>query len=456
MSCSVRRNMNSAVPRPPSAQVFAYSFSMIAAAMSDGRRLAAESPRWSAPAERLAAARRALRRAHLLAMGVFLLLLTLLCLAVGLLTRGLEPRMVSLIEGVRYLTTAVALLTISWRFPQWTGAYYLPGEEQRGRALGRTARELRYRAFVRLLGRLSRLLPLQMLFACGTLPGSVPAGSFAGIVFGVAVDAVAYWTRRAARKRARAATVVVAVLLLFFGYVLFVWGVLFVINVWGLQSLPQCDGVVTILTCLYVACTLALHGVALRRTRRHAREQPQEGPPTRSVSSASTAMGRMVTSMIVAKLGEKHSSTEDKKEAGDDDEGVEMSFCEGVSATAAAEVEEGGDAKNEVDLEDKEEAGDDNWGVAAPEVAKGGGAKNEAGLQALSKETAPLAEDDEGPTYGQLLCASLRCCCCAKAATDMVDTAPMEPKAPMLDRVAIVVRRILWALVSLFALYCTL
>lgn len=235
---------------------------------------------------------------------VAVIVVVVVAIPLAVLSKGFSKRAAEIIEGVSKVVAALAIVLLSLKIPKWLGFYKnkKKGKVQEGFDL--TVRSVRFNVAWNVWREVAEcgvfLLPS---FLQGDNLKAIPLSAFVGIVVGLLVGFLIYWSNRAIKRKMPLA-IFITLLLVFLSTGLFVGGCHEFEEVWGEtnkvwvisnpglshKQLPMVllkpfgyssSRTVLQLACfwLWLAFSAALHGFMIWRTKKINRElarQPEE------------------------------------------------------------------------------------------------------------------------------------------------------------------------------------
>ena len=424
------------------------------------RQAVAKSKYWSSSDERLQEAYRHILRAGAATILAFFTVIALVATAVALLTKGLDPRMEDIINGISYYMASAIFLFISRKVPKWTWVYYHTTSMRQHMGdddyLGTSPKVLKFKVFCDIGIQFFRIFFLLLPFYCGANAAVIPVSVALGIILGFFID-FCVWGCRHARGQRRLIIAVVSTILLFLsGLALFLTGTYYIADVWGLET--KTGRVVTgvVMAVLYSFVAAVIHGVMWYRTKQQRKEQGREAMLKQSRENARSRRERMGTSLLVSKIM-KH-SRHDTADVSNDYDG-KVSFASPLGAIG--EEDENGEKANDSDTtfdEGEGNANDSDRKVACPskkcstdteepffmESDRGSGQEKETSpIENQSNEDAHV-DDETSPMA--LFCAMMKC-------SKMTDSKEESEKKSLTDKILCILNVTLWVLVSMGFLF---
>ena len=323
----------------------------------------------------------------------FLLLISLVAVAVALTTKGLDQRMVSIIAGMsKYMASAIFLF-LSRKVPKWTHFYFTSRKERHEseRVLGSSDKVLKYHVFGSVGKQYMKVFFLLLPFYCGANAAIIPFSAIVGIIFGFSIDASIYLSRRKRRKTRLRITICLVLFLFFAGLALFLFGTYYIIDVWGVQTERGRVVAGSVMGVIYTVLAAAIHGAMWYWTKRHKEEnRPALTNLTTAVSNPlHSARDRLATSLMMSKLEKRREKRQ------------ETVITEPSSVPSMPQI--AGSLSNEESLED-----DDN--VELEQVIYPQDTDKESIVNDEENAVNEVKNDEESDlTYRQLICESIRC-----------------------------------------------
>jgi uncharacterized membrane protein YidH (DUF202 family) len=163
-----------------------------------------------------------------------LLLIVVLAIMIGLLTKHLHESMYSILKGLSLLSCALLLFVMSIYTPKWSGVDFFRGLDLvRVEKVGNNLKVLRFNVFWGVSRQFARVGFFLLPFFCGVAPQTIPLSALAGIGFGLVVDAFVYFSRRTKTQAQRNhIAITTAVVIALLSGVLFAGGVYYISFVW--------------------------------------------------------------------------------------------------------------------------------------------------------------------------------------------------------------------------------
>eukprot|EP00808_Paulinella_micropora_P007491 g56426.t1 len=237
------------------------------------------------------------------------IIMALLAVTVGLMTRNLDYRMHAILSGLSLLIGAVYLFLISIFVPTWSGVYIrtsvMVERMDRSYRTGtlHNLKTLRFHVYWGILRLLARHCVFILPFFSAMHAATIPVSILCGLLFGFSVDSTVYLLRRVknAKKQERL-TLGFAVLIALFSALLFSAGGWYIREVWIRPEDLSVQGkavlyVASILCWLLVAVAVHVFFLCRSKRLRKAEQTQAASPSSESVPHLYTA-----TSMIMIKM----------------------------------------------------------------------------------------------------------------------------------------------------------
>jgi hypothetical protein len=380
----------------------------ISATIGEYRHAVGESEAWNKSVEKQVEAKKAIWRASLEAIGIFMVLIVAFAIAVPLLVDPLDERMLYIVNGISRLTGSVILGLLSIRIALWVGIYYpYRWTEEIHKTLGTTLVELKHRVRWSVSKNFLRsFFILLVMFQEGADPVTIPVSILVGIVCGFLIDYGIYKCRRfESEKTRRCTSTFFVVLVVAFSILTFADGVFFISAVWDDTtedvSDTYWDAVALLIAAVFLTSVhILVWQLGKRQSETEARQSMQEGADDElSNSRPSPPKQRMATSMI---FSDRNVAKSQKEPTASEEENAEERL---ENVEEAHEKEEEEESPAAVDVADDSD-GKEKEEVVPPAMYDPG---------EVTKDDSNGDDDDEmPPNLWQLTMTQWKFCGCAR------------------------------------------
>lgn len=395
------------------------------------RQAVAKNKHWSASDGRLKEAYGHIIRSSAAAILTFLTLIVIFATIVALLTRGLDPRMQDIINGMAYYMASAIFLFISRKIPKWTNYYFhtnSKSEKHDNEYLGTSVKVLKFKVYCDIGVQFLRVFFLLLPFYCGANAVVIPTSALLGIVMGFFIDFCIYKCRHTFGRRRLTLTVLSTVIVFLAGLAMFLTGTYYIAVVWGLETKRGRFVVGIVMAIIYTTLAVIMHGAMWYRTKKLKERETDTSRITRSRQGARSFRDRMGTSLLISKImGKKQLSTRDNPTSKSSSGSVKLASIDEEGAQKSSSNDQNdadGSSSNEADAV-VESGASNRGGEQNPEPPSVRFTEEEAGENEAVEENEsdkeidfspkPLndidGDDDEReePSYRALCCARIRC-----------------------------------------------
>jgi hypothetical protein len=190
-----------------------------------------KSSAWNKSSGKLDEGLRTILKNAVIAITVGVLTIAITATLIGLSTRNLDTRMVSVVSGLSRFMASTVCFFISFKIPKWLGVYHSERIEY-GEPVGKTTTVLGFNVRWSLFSHFFQVYFYLLPFYCGVHPATIPISAVVGCIVGIVLGKITYWGRTRFKKKKLLIAIAFAAGLSILSAAAMAQGVYFVQTVW--------------------------------------------------------------------------------------------------------------------------------------------------------------------------------------------------------------------------------